>query len=75
MSKTEFNSYLMKAILHILKQFFRQKHRSDCKKHGVDVKLILNNLLSTRDYDVLYPCSACVYNKPVIPLTLVVYGW
>ena len=55
MSKTEFNSYLMKAILHILKQFFRQKHRSDCKKHGVDVKLILNNLLSTRDYDVLYP--------------------
>ena len=32
MSKSEFNSYLMKAILHILKQFFRQKHRSDCKK-------------------------------------------
>ena len=53
MSKTEFNSYLMKAILHILKQFFRQKRTA--KKHGVDVKLILNNLLSTRDYDVLYP--------------------
>ena len=31
MSKTEFDFNLMKAILHILKQFFRQKHRSDCK--------------------------------------------
>ena len=46
----------MKAILHILKQFFRQKHRSDCKKTWrIDVKLILNNLLSTRDYAVFYP--------------------
>ena len=38
MSKTEFNSYLIKAILH-----------------GGSVKLILNNLLSTRDYAVFYP--------------------
>ena len=45
----------MKAILHILKQFFRQNIGRTAQKHGVDVKLILNNLLSTRDYDVLYP--------------------
>ena len=41
MSKTEFNSYLVKEILHVLKQF--------------SVKLILNNILSTCDYAVFYP--------------------
>ena len=43
MSKTKFNSYLIKAILHVLKQF------SD-KKIG-----ILHKNLSTRDYVVFYP--------------------
>ena len=50
MSETEFNSYLIKAFLHVLKQYANCK-----KKHGGSVKLILNNLLSTRDYAVFYP--------------------
>ena len=52
MSKTEFNSYLIEAILYVLKQF------SDKKLgilHGMECKLILNKLLSTRDYAVFYP--------------------
>ena len=61
MSKTEFNSYLIKAILHVLKQFFRQKHRPYCKKHGGGGKLILNNLLSTGDYAVFYQNSLSSY--------------
>ena len=47
MSKTEFNSYLIKAI-------FRQKDRRTAKKHGGSVKLILSNLSTTRYYAVLY---------------------
>ena len=55
MSKTEFNSYLLKAILHVLEQFSDKKIRQLQKKHDGSVKLILNNLLSTRDYAVFYP--------------------
>ena len=55
MSKTEFNYYLVKAILHVLKQFSDKKIGRTAKKHGGSVKLILNNLLSTRDYAFLYP--------------------
>ena len=52
MSKTEFNSYLIEAILHVLKQFSDKKIGRNEKKHGGSVKLILNDLLSTRDYAV-----------------------
>ena len=55
MSKTVFNSYLIKAIVYVLKQFFRKNIGRTTKKHGGGVKLILNNLLSTRDYVVFYP--------------------
>ena len=68
MSKTEFNSYLILAILHVLKQFSDKNLGRNKKKHGGSVKLILNDLLSTRDYAVFYP--VLVY----IILTLVVYG-
>ena len=57
MSKTEFNSYLLKAILHVLEQFSDKKIRQLQKKHGGSVKLILNNVLSTRDYAVFYPVA------------------
>ena len=45
MSKTEFNSYLGKAILHVLKQFSDKKISRTAKKHGGSVKLILNVML------------------------------
>ena len=38
MSKTEFNSYLVKAILHVLKQFSDKKIGRTAKKHGGSVK-------------------------------------
>ena len=59
MSKTECNSFLIKAILHVLKQFSDKKIGRNEKKHGGSVKLILYNLLSTRDYAVFY--SVLVY--------------
>ena len=56
MSKTGFNSYLITAILHV----FQTKIGRTPKKHaGSSVKLILNNLLSTRD--LLFLSNACVY--------------
>ena len=72
MSETEFNSYLIKAVLHVLKQFSGDKLGRNEKKHDESVKLILNNILSTHDYAV-FLSSACVYNKTLIPLTLIVY--
>ena len=61
MAKTEFNSYLVKAILHVLKQFSDKKIGRTAKKHGRSVKLILNHdLLSTRDYAVFYLVLVCI---------------
>ena len=56
MFKTEFNSYLIEAILHVLKQFSDKKIGRNEKKHGGSVKLFLNILLSTRDYAVFIQC-------------------
>ena len=72
MSKTEFNPYLIEAILHVLKEFSDKKIGRNEKKHGESVKLILINLFQL--VIMLFLSSACVYNKTVIPLTLVVYG-
>ena len=50
MSKAELN--------FCLKQFYtsaRQKDGSYYKKHGGNLKLILDNHLSTRDYGAFYP--------------------
>ena len=55
MCKTEFNSYLISAILHVLMQFSDEKLGRNKTKHGGSVKLILKNLFSTRDYAVFYP--------------------
>ena len=44
MSKTDFNSYLIEAILHVLKQFSDKRIGVLQNKHGGSVKLILNKL-------------------------------
>ena len=43
---------------------FRQKDTHTAKKNGGNVKLILNKLLSTRDYTVFYPVLVHVIPEP-----------
>ena len=67
MSKTEFNSYQIKAILHVLKQF-SDKKIVVLQKNMAGVKI--NFILSPFNSLCCFLFSACVYNKTVIPLTL-----
>ena len=48
--------YIINSYIHVLPdEFLFKLINLNLKKHGGSVKLILKNLLSTRDYAVFYP--------------------